>query len=98
MKLLVKLLYLPFGVVFGAGAGLVATRLYRAAWGAVDDREPPSPTTERTTWGRVLGAAALRAVTFEVTRAAADRAGAQTFSYLFGAWPGKPEPEPEGSD
>jgi hypothetical protein len=93
---LVKLLYKPFGIVSGILAGLVAKRLFDALWGVVDDEEPPKATTLRTTWPKVLGAAAVEGLTFKVTRAAVDRAGAKSFHHVTGAWPGDKDPEPAG--
>jgi hypothetical protein len=43
----------------------------------------------------VLAAAAVEGVTFKVTRAAVERAGAKGFSSLTGAWPGEEKPEKE---
>ena len=91
----VKLLYKPFGLIFGIVAGVLAKKLFAQIWSWIDDEEPPRPTTERTTWGKVLAAALVEGVTFKVTRAAADRAGAASFSHLTGVWPGEQAPEPE---
>jgi enolase len=43
----------------------------------------------------VLGAAAIQGVTFAVTKAAVERAGAQGFTHLTGVWPGERRPDPE---
>jgi Protein of unknown function (DUF4235) len=84
----VKLLYKPFGLIAGLVAGKVAKRLVATVWKKVDaDHEPPTPQTRDTSWRKVVGAAALQGATFAATRAAADRAGAKTFSHLFGPWP-----------
>jgi hypothetical protein len=93
---LVKLLYKPFGIISGLVAGLLAKRLFEVLWGVVDDQEPPKPTTLRTSWPKVLGAAAVEGITFKVTRAAVDRAGAKSFHHVTGAWPGEKEPDPAG--
>jgi xanthosine utilization system XapX-like protein len=94
--MLVKLLYKPFGIVFGIVGGLLARRVFDAVWGLVDKEEPPTATTKRATWPKVLGAAAAQGVTFSVTRAAVDRAGAKSFQHMTGAWPGEKEPDPAG--
>jgi Protein of unknown function (DUF4235) len=88
-----KLLYKPFGLLAGILSGLLARRLFTALWGAIDDEEPPEATTERASWPRVVGAAAIQGATFSATRAVVDRAGAKSFAHLFGVWPGKREPE-----
>jgi len=88
-----RLIYKPFGLLVGIVGGLLARRLFAALWGALDEAEPPKPTTERASWPRVLGAAALEGATFAATRAAVDRAGASSFRHLFGVWPGEREPD-----
>ncbi|MEA2249851.1 MAG: hypothetical protein QOI62_940 [Solirubrobacteraceae bacterium] len=88
-----KLIYKPFGIVFGVIAGIVAKKVFQAVWGIVDEDEPPKPTTRRATWPKVLGAAVVEGVTFKVTRAAVDRAGAKGFAHLTGYWPGEKEPD-----
>jgi hypothetical protein len=88
-----KLLYKPFGIVLGLLAGLLAKRLFDAVWGVFDTEEPPKPTTREADWSKVLAAAAVQGVTFKVTRAAVDRAGAKGWNHLFGVWPGDKEQE-----
>ena len=75
-----KLIYKPFGIVFGILAGFLSKKLFEAVWGIFDKEEPPKPTTQQTTWPKVLGAAVVEGVTFKVTRAAVDRAGAKGFA------------------
>jgi hypothetical protein len=55
-----KLLYKPFGIVVGIIAGILARQVFSQIWGHLDDREPPKPTTEESSWGKVRGAAAGR--------------------------------------
>ena len=88
-----KLIYKPFGLVVGMVGGALARRLFTAIWSRIDDAEPPKATTERASWSRVLGAAAVQGATFSATRALVDRAGAKSFAHLFGVWPGKREPD-----
>jgi hypothetical protein len=88
-----KILYKPFGILLGMLAGLVSQKLFNAVWGIFDKEEPPKPTTLQTTWPKVLGAAVVEGVTFKVTRAAVDRAGAKGFAHLTGYWPGPKETE-----
>jgi pectin methylesterase-like acyl-CoA thioesterase len=91
----VTLIYKPVGIVLGILAGLISKRLFEAVWSKIDDQEPPEPTTQRASWPKVLGAAAVQGVTFKVTRAAVDRAGAKGFAHVTGVWPGEKDPEPE---
>ena len=88
-----KLIYKPFGIVFGILAGLLSKKLFEAVWGIFDKEEPPKPTTLQTTWPKVIGAAVVEGVTFKVTRAAVDRVGAKGFAAVTGFWPGEKAPD-----
>ena len=88
-----KLIYKPFGLIFGILAGILSKKVFEAVWGVFDKEEPPKPTTLQTTWPKVLGAAVVEGVTFKVTRAAVDRVGANGFAHLTGFWPGEKAPE-----
>jgi hypothetical protein len=90
-----KLLYKPIGIVLGLIAGFISRKLFDRLWALIDREDPPKPTTRETTWPKVLAAAAVEGVTFKVTRAAVDRAGAQGFNYLTGVWPGERRPDAE---
>ena len=88
-----KLLYKPVGIVLGIVAGLISRKLFERLWALIDREDPPKPTTRETTWPKVLAAAAVEGVTFKVTRAAVDRAGANGFARLTGFWPGPKQTE-----
>jgi hypothetical protein len=90
-----KLIYKPFGIIAGILAGFLSKKLFEWVWSKIDDEEPPKPTTEETNWSKVIAAAVVEGVTFKVTRAAVDRAGAQGFAHLTGVWPGERRPDPE---
>jgi hypothetical protein len=94
---IVKLLYKPVGIVLGLIAGFISRKLFDRVWALIDREEPPKATTRDTTWPKVLAAAAVEGLTFKVTRAAVDRAGARGFAAVTGAWPGEKRPEPEDS-
>ncbi len=92
-----KLIYKPFGIVFGILGGILSKKLFNIVWGIFDNEEPPKPTTQDADWPKVLAAAAVQGVTFKVTRAIVDRNMAQGFSYLTGTWPGPKNQESSGA-
>jgi len=90
-----RLIYKPFGIVLGILAGVLGKRAFDLAWSRLDEEAPPQATTLRTSWAKVLGAAALQGVIFKTTRVAVDRYGAIGWHYLTGAWPGPKAPKPK---
>jgi hypothetical protein len=88
-----KLLYKPFGIIFGLLAGFLAKKLFNVIWAIFDNEEPPEPRTLEANWPKVMAAAAVQGMTFRVTRAAVDRVGAKGFYHLTGFWPGDIEQE-----
>jgi xanthosine utilization system XapX-like protein len=89
------LIYKPVGILVGILGGLLGKRLFDVAWSKIDDQEPPEATTEDTSWGRVIAAAAVQGVIFKVVRVAIDRWGAIGWRHLTGVWPGEKRPDPE---
>ena len=94
--MLAKLAYKPFGIVLGIGAATVARKTFEGGWERAQGTKPPKPTTEEASWPQVLGSAGLQALTFAVTAALVDRAGAKAFRHVTGFWPGERRPEPAG--
>lgn len=90
-----KLIYKPFGILFGILAGIVGRQLFSLLWSKIDAEDPPKPTTELAPWSKVLTAAAVQGMTFSVTKAVVDRAGAKGYASLTGVWPGERRPDPE---
>jgi Protein of unknown function (DUF4235) len=90
-----KLLYKPFGIIFGIVGGLLGKRLFDFVWTKIDDEEPPEATTEEAQWGKIVVAAALQGMIFKATRAVIDRQGARGWYYLTGSWPGEKRPDPD---
>jgi len=90
-----KVLYKPFALIAGVIGAKLGQRAFKAMWAKLDQAEPPNPTTEDASLGKVVGAKALEAATVAGVAAAVDRASARSFQYLTGFWPGtKPEEEP----
>ena len=88
-------IYKPFGIILGILAGLLGKRIFNFVWTKIDDEDPPKPTTEETSRGKLLGAAAVQGVIFRLTRVVVDRYGAVGWHHLTGNWPGEKRPEPD---
>lgn len=84
-----KLAYRPFGLVAGVLAGAVSGAVFKQVWKTVSNEEdaPDALQSEYPMWEIILSAA-LQGAIFAATKAAIDRAGAQGFTKLTGAWPG----------
>jgi len=94
-RVLLKIIYRPFGIVLGLLAGLLSRRAFNIVWAKIDDEEAPKPTVEGQSWPKVLIAAAVQGVVFQTVRAAVNRGGAEGFQWLTGVWPGKKAPDPK---
>jgi len=88
-------IYKPFGIVLGLLAGLLGKRIFNFVWTKIDDEDPPKPTTQESSWAKILSAAAVQGVIFRLTRVIVDRYGAIGFNYLTGVWPGEKRPDPD---
>jgi hypothetical protein len=83
-----KILYKPFALLFTLIGTRIGKSIFKAVWSTIDDAEPPKPTAPSASFPKVVGAAALEAVTMASIGAAAERASAKAFYHLTGAWPG----------
>lgn len=91
------LIYKPIGIVLGLLAAQLGKKLFDVAWTKIDDEEPPKPTTEETSWRKLMVVATIQGIIFRITRVAVDRYGAIGWRHLTGTWPGEKRPEPEDS-
>ena len=89
------LIYKPFGLVLGFLAAFAGRKLFDFVWTKFDDEEPPEPTTEMATWGKVVAAAAVQGLIFRTTKVVVDRYGAIGWRHLTGTWPGEKRPDPD---
>jgi hypothetical protein len=84
LKLIAKILYVPFGLAFGFVANRAASQIFGILW---PSGEVPSSRDGQAPVHTIVAGNALHAATHSATRAVFDRAGANTFRWLFGAWP-----------
>jgi hypothetical protein len=94
-----KLLYKPFALIAGIIGARLGQSAFKAMWAKLDKSEtPPGPRTEDAPLAKVVGGKALEAATVAAFGAAADRASARSFQYLFGIWPGEKEKDEDQKD
>lgn len=85
----VKLAYLPFGVISGLLAGLVARRAFAMVWRrVVDSDEAPSPEQRDVPVGVLVAGTVLQGAVGAGVRAAVDRGSRVAFHRVTGLWPG----------
>ena len=70
-----KILYKPFEIIAGLIGARIAKSVFSALWARIDHDAPPKPTTQETSFPKVVGAAALQAATTAGIGAAVDRVG-----------------------
>ncbi len=84
-----KLIYTPFGIIFGVLGGLVSGALFKQIWKLISGEEDaPSAKESEYGWGEILPAAALQGAIFALVKAFIHRSGAKGFQKLTGVWPG----------
>jgi hypothetical protein len=91
----VKLFFLPFSILGGILAGLVAKKAFEGLWGLFDDEEPPDAEHRDITYGKLAAALVIEGAIFRLVRGFFDHGARQGFERMTGAWPGEEAPEPE---
>jgi hypothetical protein len=87
---MMKILYKPFGMLFGVLGGVVAGAIFKRVWRlAAHEDEAPEATDARRGWPEVLAAAALQGAIFALVKAVVDRGAATATEKLTGFWPGE---------
>lgn len=95
MVRIVKIAYLPFSVLSGLVAGLLARKAFVMAWRRIGGSEnAPSPEQREVPIGILVAGTALEGAVGAAVRAAVDRGTRGAFHRATGVWPG---PE-DGSD
>lgn len=83
-----KIIYKPLGILVGALAGLLASKLFDQIWARISDEDPADPDDRDAGWGEVVLSAAVSGIIFAVVRAVVQRGGAKGFERATGIWPG----------
>jgi predicted metal-dependent enzyme (double-stranded beta helix superfamily) len=85
---MIKILYKPLGLLFGALGGVLAGAVFKRLWALLGHEEDAPQATDRDrTWKEVLTAAALQGTVYALVKAAVDRGGAVGSRRLTGTWP-----------
>jgi hypothetical protein len=90
-----KVMFIPFSVIGGLLAGLVAKKVFEAFWGVVDDQEPPDAEHREVRWPKLVAALALEGAVFAAARGVSDHFARTAFHRATGVWPGEERPEAE---
>jgi hypothetical protein len=90
-----KLFFLPFSILGGILAGVLAKKIFEQLWGLVDDQEPPDAEYREIEYGKLAVALVLEGAIFRLIRGFFDHAARQGFERMTGAWPGEEAPERE---
>lgn len=84
-----KLLYRVFGLGVGVLGGLIGGVIFKQVWKRIaGEGDAPAALESEYGWKEILPAAALQGAIFGVTKAALQRAGAQSYQRATGEWPG----------
>jgi hypothetical protein len=84
-----RLLYKPLGLLMSVIGGIVAGAIFKRIWRLLaDEEDAPKATDERKSLAEVVTASAAQGAVFGGVKALLDRAGARSFAWLTGAWPG----------
>lgn len=89
-----RFVFLPIGLTAGLIAGLLGKKAFEAAWGLVDDEDPPAPEDRDISVLQLAAALAVEGAIFRLAKGLADHGARRGFASLTGAWPGEEKPDP----
>jgi Protein of unknown function (DUF4235) len=88
-----KILFVPFSVIGGILAGIVARKTVEAMWGVFDDEDVPDPKFRDIALKKLVPALLLEGAIFSAVRGLVDHGARHAFSRATGTWPGAERPE-----
>lgn len=89
-----RFVFLPVGLAIGLIAGALGKKAFEAAWGLVDDEEPPAPEDRDVSILQLAAALAVEGAIFRLAKGLADHGARRGFAGLTGVWPGEEKPDP----
>jgi Protein of unknown function (DUF4235) len=90
-----RFVFLPVGLAAGLLAGVAGKKLFEAAWGLIDDEEPPAPEHRDVSLLQLAAALAIEGAVFRVAKGMVDHGARRGFAGVTGVWPGEEKPDPE---
>lgn len=88
-----RFVFLPVGLIIGLIAGALGKKAFEAAWGLVDDEEPPAPEDREVSILQLATALAIEGAIFRLAKGLADHGARRGFAGLTGVWPGEERPD-----
>jgi hypothetical protein len=89
-----KILFTPFSILAGLGAGQLAKKLFDFVWSRFDDEDAPEPKYREIDGVKLVAALLVQGAIFRLVRGLADHGLRHAFARSTGAWPGDERPEP----
>jgi hypothetical protein len=84
-----KLIFKPFGLIAGLGAGFTARKLFQRVWSVIDNERPPAPDERAAGMRRLALALAIEGAVFRLVKGLTEHGSRRAFAGLTGFWPGK---------
>jgi Protein of unknown function (DUF4235) len=85
----------PVTIIGGLLAGMVASKVFDALWGLIDDEEAPRPKHREIDMRKMLAALLIEGAIFRLFRGYFDHFARRGFWRMTGSWPGEERPEPK---
>jgi len=89
---MIKLMFIPFRLVGGLLAGLVAGKLFDRLWRLVDKEQAPDPGSREVSLAKLAFALLLQGAVFRAVRGLFDHGSRVAFKRVTGRWPGEEKP------
>ena len=88
-----KALFTPVSVLAGLAAGQLSKKLFAAAWGRIDDDEPPASKHREIVLSQLVLALVIEGAVTKLVRGLADHGTRHAWRKLSGEWPGDERPD-----
>jgi len=90
-----KTIFTPISIGIGLLAGMLASKLFAALWGVVDDEESPDPKYREISYAKLVPALLVEGAIMRLVRGFVDHGLRHGYARATGTWPGEERPEPK---